>query len=668
MNKYVLYRPEIDGLRAIAVLSVIFYHAKLNLFSSSFFLSGGFIGVDIFFVISGYLITKIILNEIEKTNNFSFLDFYIRRIKRILPALFFVIIFTFPFIYSKTLPLYFENYLKSLISIIFFVSNIFFWNLGIGYDQLQDVMFQPFLHAWTLSLEEQFYIFFPIFFIFFYKFLKDKCIYLILIFFFISLLLSDIFSYSHASVNFYFLPTRIWEFFAGTIIVFFEKKKLINFFSSKISFIYTLIGIFLIFFSVIFLDDKMYLPSVISLIPIVGTSLIIFFTDNRESLFKKILSSRIFVGIGKISYSLYLWHYPILIVYPNKNIILKLILIFIFSIFSYFVIEKKFRQKINTYFYSIKTIIISFFIIFVFSITFLFTNNFNFEKFPKIIQSILIEKKAINVESDSKFNEKNLKKNKSIFIAGDSHMHVLWKELSKNEGKISEYNIINQNLSNGCIYVYNFERIDLISNKKLEPCTLIDQSKRRSNFLKEKNSVVILGGRLPLWLNTSSVNRFSRLYKKKDPMKSGWGFYNNDNISLEEGIKYSIYDLLKNNVKVILIYPVPVFEFDPTKKIFDSYMHDRKNFKKNLTQKPYTKPFDKFLVEAKKSHLLLDSIQHPNLYKIYTHKIFCEVENNQCKSHDSDEIFYRDNNHLSSFGNKRIVKKINEILNLIEEK
>jgi len=152
MKKSIDYRAEIDGLRAIAVFSVIFYHSSVLIFEKKL-LPGGFVGVDIFFVISGYLITKIITNEYQSKRDFSFLNFYVRRIRRILPALLFVIIVTFPFIYLKTPPNYILDYLKSIISINLFVSNIFFWDLGYGYDQLQNVQFQPFLHACTLSLE-----------------------------------------------------------------------------------------------------------------------------------------------------------------------------------------------------------------------------------------------------------------------------------------------------------------------------------------------------------------------------------------------------------------------------------------------------------------------------------------------------------------------------------
>ena len=143
MNENINYRPEIDGLRAIAVLSVIFYHSTVLLFEKKF-LPGGFIGVDIFFVISGYLITKIIYSEIKKTNNFSFLNFYKRRIKRIIPALLFVIILTFPVIYFKTPPNFFIDYAKSIISIIFFISNFFFGIWVLDMINCKTFNFSPF--------------------------------------------------------------------------------------------------------------------------------------------------------------------------------------------------------------------------------------------------------------------------------------------------------------------------------------------------------------------------------------------------------------------------------------------------------------------------------------------------------------------------------------------
>ena len=663
MRKDIKYRPEIDGLRAIAVFSVIFYHSVLTIFEKKF-LPGGFIGVDIFFVISGYLITKIILNEIEKTRKFSFLNFYKRRIRRIIPALFFVIILTFPFIYYKTLPFFFIDYVKSILSIIFFVSNFYFWGLGIGYDQLQNIQFQPFLHAWTLSLEEQFYLFFPIVFILIYKKLNKKLNLLIVIGFFSSIFFADYMSYAHASVNFYSLPTRAWEFLAGSILIIIEKKKFKFILTGIYNSYFIYLGIFFIIYSLIFFNDKMFLPSLITLIPILGTSLIILY-KIKKNLLIKIFSSKLFVGIGLISYSLYLWHFPIFIIFPNFDLLLQLILIFFLSIFSYFFIEKNFRKKVSSNFYSMKTIIISGVLIFVVAIISLQDGNKNnFSEYPKIIKKTLNEKGLIKLSKNLDFTDKFNKNKTNLFITGDSHMFMLAKYLKSNK-KIKEYNFIPQTLSGGCYYVNNFDKINYFTKKKKTVCTKENQAIRKSNFLKKENSIVIIGGRLPLYLNDVNL-KFSRYFDKKSPIYSGDVFVNSKNILLKDGIRNSIYELLENNTKVILIYPVPILNFDPVKKISDRYMHNKFLFEENLVKNPLTVPLNSFLYYVKQSHELLDSINHPNLYRIYTHKIFCDSLKNKCNAHDEESIFYRDNNHLSRAGNNKVIALLFEKLELIK--
>ena len=662
MNKYISYRPEIDGLRAIAVLSVIFYHSPLDFLNTKLF-SGGFIGVDIFFVISGYLITKIIITEYEKTKKFSFLNFYKRRIKRIIPALLFVIIVTFPFVFFLVLPNFFIDYLESIISVVLFFSNIYFWDTNMAYDMLQNMEFQPFLHAWTLSVEEQFYFLFPIIFIFLLLKFKKYLFFIVTLGFFLSLFLADYMSYNHAAVNFYFLPTRAWEFLAGSIIVLIEKKD-IEFFKKKhTKNFFILLGILLIIFSISNLDDKMYLPSVVTVIPILGTSFVIFFSHNNN-FFIKVLASNFFSNLGKISYSLYLWHYPIFIIYPNLNFVAQIFLIFFLSIITYFLIEKKFREKNSLNFYSIKTIIFFIFLILIVDLLLLSKkNNFNYTNYPEILTNAFKEKKLIDLNLI--LDQEVLTSKKNIFIAGDSHMGVLYNAL-KQDKKIKRFNLIDKNLSQGCYYVHGFDKIKYFTKKKLDICTKENQKKRTESFLSKRESIVIIGGRLPQYLNTPGPN-FSRFFGKKDQKMNLQIYVNSENLSFEEGIKNSINYLLSKNVKVILVYPVPVLDFNPVKKIFDRYIHDKENFKSNQKKDPFVIGYDSFLNYAEKSHKLLDEISHPNLYKIYTHEIFCDSKKNYCKTHDNEAIFYRDNNHLSKVGNKKIIKQIFKKINLIEK-
>ena len=176
------YRPEIDGLRAIAVVSVILYHANINIFNYKIF-SGGFVGVDIFFVISGYLITSLILKELKTTGKFSFLNFYQRRARRILPALFFVMAVSLPFAWLYLLPSSLLDFSKSILYSIGFGSNYYFYFSNLQYGT-EDSFLKPFLHTWSLSVEEQFYILFPITIIIIFKFFK-KYLFEIIIFFII---------------------------------------------------------------------------------------------------------------------------------------------------------------------------------------------------------------------------------------------------------------------------------------------------------------------------------------------------------------------------------------------------------------------------------------------------------------------------------------------------
>jgi peptidoglycan/LPS O-acetylase OafA/YrhL len=220
------YRKEIDGLRAIAVLSVVIYHLDVYVYSHQL-LRGGFLGVDIFFVISGYLISSIIIKN-NINNNFSITDFYLRRSRRILPAFFFmtfvILILSIIIVSQSDL----KEIINSKISSIFFVSNFFFYFSSLDYGGL-DSLLKPFLHTWTLSVEEQFYLFFPLFFIFFNQ--KKRNIYIYLIFFFSFCFSNFAFRY-FPNLNFYLIFSRAWELFFGYIILI-NQNKIYSFFSKK---------------------------------------------------------------------------------------------------------------------------------------------------------------------------------------------------------------------------------------------------------------------------------------------------------------------------------------------------------------------------------------------------------------------------------------------------
>ena len=236
------YRPEIDGLRCLAVISVIIYHAKISI-NDYRILKGGFLGVDIFFVISGYLITTIILKELI-LGSFSLPSFYERRARRILPCLIFVMIVTLFFGFFFLIPSSLIDTSYSILSSIFFVSNFYFYYANNTYEAI-DSLLKPLLHSWSLSVEEQFYLIFPIFFLI-YNFNKKYFLGILFSVLLLSLALAQIGSKYFHSLNFYILPSRAWEFISGAILayyhLFFVKKKQV-----KNIFIICLYSVFFLF-------------------------------------------------------------------------------------------------------------------------------------------------------------------------------------------------------------------------------------------------------------------------------------------------------------------------------------------------------------------------------------------------------------------------------------
>ena len=344
------YRPEIDGMRAIAVLSAIFYHAQLSVLDFKVF-KGGYIGVDIFFVISGYLITSLMLKELEINKNFSFTGFYERRCRRILPVLFFIILIFLPLAWMYMLPSAFVDFAKSILYSIGFGSNFYFHYSGLEYGGIE-AMYKPFLHTWSLSVEEQYYIIFPIFLFFIFKYFNKYLFQILTLVLVTSFLFAEWGSKNYISETFYFIHSRMWELLAGSILAYLEIKKGVRSQNKILNELLPILGLFFIMFFIILNDDKINHPSFKTFFPVIGTCLFIWFS-KKEILLGKVMSSKPFVSIGLISYSLYLWHYPIfsfirITETTQGNILIKFLVILIIislSIFTYFIIEKPFRDK-----------------------------------------------------------------------------------------------------------------------------------------------------------------------------------------------------------------------------------------------------------------------------------------------------------------------------------
>ena len=340
------YRPEIDGLRAIAVLSVVFYHAELSLGGHPF-LPGGFLGVDIFFVISGFLITSIILNEIA-LEKFSFISFYERRARRILPTLFIVMLLSLPFAWALLLPGELRDYASSVLSSLFFGSNIWFW-MADDYWAAESSL-RPFLHTWSLSVEEQFYVAFPVLFLMIWRYARRAFKPILFVIFVVSLVLADFASKDAPQTAFYLVTTRAWELMAGALLAKLEIDK--GFVARpQIDEMLSILGLVIIILCFCYFDSDIRHPSIYTSLPILATVLVI--RHGSAGVFvARLLANRLMVGIGLISYSLYLWHFPIfsfaLHHYEELTLNQKMLnigLSLLLATATYFFIEKITRNK-----------------------------------------------------------------------------------------------------------------------------------------------------------------------------------------------------------------------------------------------------------------------------------------------------------------------------------
>lgn len=297
-----IYRREIDGLRALAVVPVILFHAGFRVFS------GGFVGVDVFFVISGYLITTIILAELE-TGTFSVVNFYERRARRILPALFVVMLACLPFAWLWLLPDYLKSFSQSLVAVPLFASNILFWITSGYFEPAAEL--KPLLHTWSLAVEEQYYVIFPLFLMLTWRLGRRWILSILAAVFIASLAAAQWGSHANPEPTFYLLPTRGWELLVGAFTAFYLfGKDAETAIPARVAQALSLVGLLLVAYATFVFDKKTPFPSLYALVPTVGTAFIILFATQR-TLVGKLLGTGAFVGIGLLSYSAYLWHQPL---------------------------------------------------------------------------------------------------------------------------------------------------------------------------------------------------------------------------------------------------------------------------------------------------------------------------------------------------------------------
>lgn len=536
-----IYRKEIDGIRALAIISVILFHAGFSTFE------GGFFGVDIFFVISGFLITKVISTQL-KNKTFSLFNFYERRVRRIIPALIFVMLCTLPCAWLWMTPKDLEDFSRSLISTPLFLSNFLFYSTSNYFSTNSE--FKPLIHTWSLAVEEQYYILFPLFFMLIWKLGKKWSIFFLLIIAIFSFIIAKNNSLTNPLFAFYMLQARAFEILTGSITALLGnyKKELSTGTEKYISIIeqsLSITGLTMMIYAILFFEKNTQNPTLFALIPTLGTALVLAFATSKNFV-GKLLGQKILVGIGLISYSAYLWHQPLFAFARLKVIDNNLSQIFLFllsllsfllAFFSWKYIENPFRNnsKIKTQTIVTLSILFSYILILIGLLIFKnngFKNRLNNEQ-QKIISFQNIDKlkkdvrdNICSLEPEKTFHDfkpecYTSKTKNTYLIWGDSlaaTSYIGLKSIHDDTLQITAsscHPIIDQNFPTrpNCYNINNFakEKIRKLNLKKIflhaswvlnsDQKNLIQNITKTIEFINKTSpqSQIIIIGSLPTW-------------------------------------------------------------------------------------------------------------------------------------------------------------------------
>ena len=637
-----VYRAEVDGLRAIAVISVILFHAGFKLFK------GGFVGVDVFFVISGYLITTLIINEIIH-GEFSLINFYERRARRILPALYFIIVVSLTLAWFLLLPSDLKNFSQSLMAVVTFSSNILFWRESGYFDTNADL--KPLLHTWSLAVEEQYYIVYPLFLLFVWRYGKKWMLTILGIVFLLSLGTSYWGAYNKPVASFYLLPTRGWELILGIFSAVYLEKY--NYSQNKaFNQLGSILGISLIIFSIFTYNDQAPFPGIYALAPTLGTVLLLQ-TSVKGTWIYKILSFKPVVGIGIISYSAYLWHQPMLAFLKYKTtttpstitIIAICLMCIILAYFSWRYVERPFRNKsVVSRRLVFQLSIIIFLVFFGVGYTGYKLNGFN-----KVDTVTDIN---INEKVDVPFN---------VMLLGDSHAAHLYAGLKKFLGR----KIVNRS-SPGCIPLFDVDRYDYRFTKG--SCAR-KMNAALNEFIHSRDyGYLIMSTMGPVYLdntafrntNIDRVKGANVVLVSDKSIKNRWNVFK---IGMEETL--NALSKLKNK-KVIFFLDVPELGIDNKLCLADginryilgiNFQVQGPSPRVNENCRILRSEYD--LRASKYKNMVYELIKsYPGIILIDPTDYFCDKK--YCYGIKNGKSLYRDWDHLSNYGSSYVASIILE--------
>lgn len=570
-----------------------------------------------------------------------------------------------PFAWRHMLPRPLKELAGSSISALFFGSNFWFWSKDNNYWAEPNAL-KPLLHTWSLSIEEQFYVLFPVALALLWRYSRKHIASIFGLAFLISLLSAHLFSVINPSASFYLLPMRGWELLAGALLARLEVDRGRTG-HPLLGATMPALGLLLICGSFFFFGPGTRHPSLITLMPVGGTMLVIWFGRKGE-LFSDVLSSRPLVGIGLISYGLYLWHYPIfafaLIRNPDSTSVDKLLLVLltsILSIITYFVIERPFRRGrfyTPSRFAGIAASVFAVLVLFSYStyesdgyperLPSIFKEDFT--QVPWLVQKNKSGQYCYGIHGKRTFcHFKRPGSTRTAIVVGDSTIESIAPALTS-KLLVHGFDVLSMN-SSMCYFAPGFFAASdgrPINNPK-EPCDEEYQRRRLVNIHDHPGATIILGGILDSYLK--------------------WGTYKSrDGRSIEEGYRSAVMNLLNDGFTVVQLAPMLRFKGNVSQSIFN-YVQTNMGGDGDLGQvadraklmriKSY--PLKKYLEYAGSALRILRSVKHENYSLLYPHELFCDtLVDGRCISNNTDNLFFVDIDHPAKAGAEMVADLIVE--------
>lgn len=648
------YRPEIDGLRAIAVVSVLIYHADLELWGYSA-LPGGFLGVDIFFVISGYLISLILLNDLQ-AGSLSFAKFYERRARRILPALLIVLVASLPLAWLSLAPKAMVEYAGSALATLAFGSNFWFW-LEDSYVA-EASQLKPLLHTWSLAVEEQFYLFAPVLLIAVWKFGQRHLLRILVLLLCVSLVWAQIVSHSSPDEAFFLLPTRAWQLLAGAILAAIELRFGRG--NARFAGLIVLVGAVGFILPLFLYSDRMPHPSFLTAIP-VGATAVFLWLARPSHWPARVMSTAPMRYIGAISYSLYLWHMPIFAfgrnlgwVNDNASKIGLILLSGLLAALTHRLIENPMRWKVAARPFWL--VIASLTAITIAGASYALVTKGEAGR-PAAARANTwlpeLDPSDLEIETASKV----------LLNLGDSHSSVLRGAMRE---AAQEHDFVLRSINSsgilpvdGLYYIANHkydERFGPDGVQRLTDMVREEIARRKANGQKV---FVVFSSRLPLYLSNElpSHPRNGRVEASTPHAFTTDGRTLADIGTVKRQMQYTVDEWLEFGAQVVLIYPVPEMVYNIPTEAFRAQILMSQDEVEAFAGNANTRiPLDAVIERQEVAYRMLDAIEGADIVRIYPRDLLCGPD--YCEGIVDGELLYMDDDHVSAYGARKIVDQI----------